>query len=41
MRAVLVKDGKGPAKNLYIGEASTPEIKPTEVLVKVWLPNNP
>jgi len=35
MRAVLVKDGKGPAENLYIGETSTPEIKPTEVLVKI------
>lgn len=35
MRAVLIKDGKGPVENLYIGETSTPEVKATEVLVKV------
>ncbi|KAG8928983.1 hypothetical protein FRC02_006147 [Tulasnella sp. 418] len=36
MRAVLIKDGKGPIENLYIGDAETP--KPTnagEILVKV------
>lgn len=27
MRAILVKDGKGPIENLYIGEAERP--KPT------------
>jgi NADPH:quinone reductase-like Zn-dependent oxidoreductase len=35
MRAVLVKDGKGPAENLYLGEAPTPKPRPGEVLVKV------
>ncbi|KJA17984.1 hypothetical protein HYPSUDRAFT_145662 [Hypholoma sublateritium FD-334 SS-4] len=35
MRAILVRDGKGPAENLYIGEIATPEIKQTEVLVKI------
>jgi NADPH:quinone reductase-like Zn-dependent oxidoreductase len=35
MRAVLIKDEKGPVENLYIGEASTPKPKATEVLVKV------
>ena len=35
MRAVLVKDGKGPLENLYIGEAATPKPADDEVLVKV------
>jgi len=35
MRAVLIKDGKGPAENLYIGEAPTPEPKAEEVQVKI------
>ncbi|KAF9562641.1 quinone oxidoreductase putative [Agrocybe pediades] len=35
MRAVLVKDGKGPAENLYIGEAPTPSPEDTQVLVKI------
>lgn len=35
MRAVLIKDGKGPAENLYIGEEATPEPKQGEVQVKV------
>lgn len=35
MRAVLVKDGKGPSENLYIGETPTPVPGATEVLVKV------
>ncbi|EJD39283.1 quinone oxidoreductase putative [Auricularia subglabra TFB-10046 SS5] len=35
MRAVLVKDGKGPIENLYIGEAPVPVLKPNQVLVKV------
>lgn len=34
MRAVLVKDGKGPVENLYIGETEKPVLKPEEVLVK-------
>lgn len=35
MRAILIKDGKGPADNLYIGEEPTPEPKAGEVQVKV------
>ena len=35
MRAVLVKDGKGPLENLYIGEAATPKPADGEVVVKV------
>jgi len=35
MRAVLVKDGKGPVENLYIGEAPKPTLKNGEVLVKI------
>lgn len=35
MRAVLVKDGKGPIENLYIGEAPVPTLKPQQVLVKI------
>lgn len=41
MRAVLIKDGKGPAENLYIGEEETPEPKEGEVLVKVRLASSP
>jgi NADPH:quinone reductase-like Zn-dependent oxidoreductase len=35
MRAVLIKDGKGPIENLYIGEAPDPALRDGEVLVKV------
>jgi len=35
MRAVLVKDGKGPVENLYIGEAPKPTLGKGEVLVKI------
>jgi hypothetical protein len=35
MRAIIIKDGKGPIENLYIGEATTPAVKSQEVLVKV------
>ena len=35
MRAILVKDGKGPAENLYLGEEETPSPKDGQVLVKV------
>lgn len=35
MRAILIKDGKGPIENLYIGEAPDPVVQPYEVLVKV------
>ena len=38
MRAVLVKDGKGPLTNLYIGETATPKPADGEVLVKVGGP---
>ena len=34
MRAVLVKDGKVPVENLYIGEAPKPTLGKGEVLVK-------
>ncbi|ORX35644.1 hypothetical protein BD324DRAFT_630987 [Kockovaella imperatae] len=34
MRAILIKDGKGPADNLYIGEEATPKPKQGEVQVK-------
>lgn len=35
MRAVLVKDGKGSAENLYIGEIERPAPRRGEILVKV------
>ena len=35
MRAVLIKDGKGPVENLYIGEIARPSPGPGQVLVKV------
>jgi len=35
MRAVLIKDNKGPVENLYIGEAPLPSLQSLEVLVKV------
>ncbi|KAI0694851.1 quinone oxidoreductase [Earliella scabrosa] len=35
MKAVLVKDGKGPIENLYIGDVETPSPGPGYVLVKV------
>ncbi|KDQ16079.1 hypothetical protein BOTBODRAFT_31154 [Botryobasidium botryosum FD-172 SS1] len=35
MRAVLVKDGKGPSENLYIGEAEKPKVGDGQVLVKI------
>jgi hypothetical protein len=34
MRAVLIKNGKGPVENLYIGETAVPTLQPGEVLVK-------
>ncbi|KAG6900639.1 hypothetical protein C0993_006743 [Termitomyces sp. T159_Od127] len=37
MRAVLVKDGKGPVENLYLGEAPTPTPGPGQVLVKACI----
>jgi NADPH:quinone reductase-like Zn-dependent oxidoreductase len=35
MRAVLIKDGKGPASALYLGDAPKPAATPGTVLVKV------
>ncbi|KAJ3531794.1 hypothetical protein NM688_g7523 [Phlebia brevispora] len=35
MRAVIVKDGKGPLENLYIGEIERPSPRHGEVLVKI------
>ena len=35
MKCILVKDGKGPAENLYLGEEPVPKAKEGEVLVKV------
>lgn len=35
MRAILIKDGTGPAENLYIGEEATPTPKQGQVLVKI------
>ena len=37
MRAILVKDGRGPLENLYLGEAEKPIPGPGKVLVKVWI----
>ena len=35
MRAVIIKDGKGPIENLYIGEIEKPSPRHGEVLVEV------
>ncbi|CDS00700.1 hypothetical protein [Sporisorium scitamineum] len=35
MKAILVKDGKGPSDNLHLGEATVPELGDDEVLVKI------
>ncbi|KAI8986272.1 quinone oxidoreductase [Trametes punicea] len=35
MRAILVKDGKGPVENLYLGEVDKPSPGPGKVLVEV------
>jgi NADPH:quinone reductase-like Zn-dependent oxidoreductase len=35
MRAVLIKDGKGPVENLYLGEEATPEPEKGQVQVQV------
>lgn len=34
MRAILIRDGKGPAQNLYLGETSDPSPSEGEVIVK-------
>ena len=38
MRAVLIKDGKGPIENLYIGDIERPIPKEGEVLIKASAP---
>jgi hypothetical protein len=35
MRAILIKDEKGPVENLYLGEAPLPVLRAGHVLVKV------
>ncbi|KAF6755758.1 hypothetical protein DFP72DRAFT_1118328 [Ephemerocybe angulata] len=35
MKAVLIKDGRGSAENLYLGEAEKPSVAPGEVLVQI------
>jgi NADPH:quinone reductase-like Zn-dependent oxidoreductase len=35
MRAVLIKNGKGPADALYLGDTEKPSVAPGTVLVKV------
>ncbi len=35
MKAILIKDDKGPVDNLYLGEADKPSPGPGKVLVKV------
>lgn len=35
MRAILIKDSKGPISNLYIDDAPKPSLKPGEVRIKV------
>jgi len=35
MRAVLIKDGKGPIENLYLGETIKPKPRDGQVLVKI------
>ncbi|KAF9069505.1 quinone oxidoreductase [Rhodocollybia butyracea] len=35
MRAILIKDGKGPIENLYFGERPEPEVPKDYVLVKI------
>ncbi len=35
MKCILIKDGKGPAENMYMGEEAVPKSKDGEVLVKV------
>jgi hypothetical protein len=35
MKCILIKDGKGPAENLYMGEEKIPSLEAGQVLVKV------
>lgn len=35
MRAVLIKNDKGPLENLFIGDAETPTTAERQLLVKV------
>lgn len=41
MRAVLIKDKKGPVQNLYLGEAPKPQPGEGQLLVKVTHPSYP
>jgi len=38
MRAVLIKHGKGPIENLYVGDIERPSPGDGQVLVKVSVP---
>ena len=40
MRAVLIKDEKGPVENLYVGEAPKPTLGMGDVLIKESLIRN-
>lgn len=40
MRAVLIKDGKGPIENLYVGDIERPRPNEGQVLVKVSSPSD-
>ena len=35
MKCILIKDGTGPADNLFVGEEPTPEPKKGEVQVQI------
>src|SRR5688572_23458859 len=35
MKAIAIRDGKGPAEALYLDEIDTPKPKPGEVLIRV------
>ena len=41
MKAILIKDGKGPAGNMYLGEEDTPEPSKGQVQVKVGITRIP
>ena len=40
MKAVIIKDGKGPIENLYVGDIEKPSPRSGEVLVKVGYHQN-
>lgn len=35
MKCILIKDGKGPAENLYMGEEPVPQPKEGEIQVEI------